>query len=1056
MADPFDDIFGQQQQQIPVLPPEAAQSSIDQIGSGLLGGLGYFGDVLDKTFGGRAIRSLVGGATGGKFNPSELLSVLPFSDTLGLTDIKNRVTGKQILQNSGIVNKGASSDGSFGLDDILGIGTEIALDPASWVGAAVPRAVLGGLNKGAKAASGGLGALTGGRVNPYSYLGRQAERVGTVGNALFDPSSQGAWNPINQKLAQTVYTPGLKAGQSLAEANYMRALTPADELVKSGRVDANVLNSALLDAGEGFTSRAQQKLADSQLQPNEIDQIINHASNEAERVRSSTIAQERNTGVLSKEATDVPEWLDQAQQAAAAAGQQLPPELANKQFAKYVPRTIEDLLDGGMPAARGQRDALSGISSFQAGREDVLKGLGGTTSINDLVKSPEFTGANRTQTDLQVNHHLSQMLTGHGSGAIPQSWAGTPWGQQAWEGAQAQVKELSQKLKNYTEPVQQKGLFKEDLFGNLKARELESARVTTSGKTILAGLDPKMGQIQPITSLQQAGTPFVRVPEFLDAAGLTHGDVAASTAARQLGLNPQQLTSLKGTLAQYGLPQDVAQDMLRIGAAWKTPDALKPVIDAWDKATQIIKSNLTYPFPGFHFRNVMSGMFNMWRDNALSTSAMKTMSEVQRGGSLSAEQAAKLYPGLPLDAASREFRNELIANKISFVRNNQVADKIGPTSAMRGGFMPGELPAVGGQPSTIAEGAKSIASAYAPTKGHLNPLNPEEFFLTKGGTAAGNAAEDWIRGTHYLAKRLAGAAPAEAKLSTMKYQIDYGELTQFEKNVMKRLFPFYSFSRRNLPPILEDLASKPAKLAGGIRLSTSRQDNEFTPSWISEGTAIPIGKTPEGFSRYINSLGMPYEDEGIKALGSVLAGKGSRALQTVLGQSAPQVKFPIEEAMGVQMHTGRKLADLRPSPVVAGLGDLLQGAGIDHPSTKSEQLLSELLSATPASRFATTAGKLVDTRKDAATKALSLLTGTNVTDVDVPKTQLIGARDEIMDMLRGSPNVRHFEEFNVPKDKVGALTPQELEAYQMYKAVEAKAKEAAAKRKAAASGGLPF
>src|SRR6478735_3910799 len=56
---------------------EADTSFLGNLMESSLGGLGYVGKVLNKTFGGRAIRGALGG------RPDELLSVLPFSDTLG-------------------------------------------------------------------------------------------------------------------------------------------------------------------------------------------------------------------------------------------------------------------------------------------------------------------------------------------------------------------------------------------------------------------------------------------------------------------------------------------------------------------------------------------------------------------------------------------------------------------------------------------------------------------------------------------------------------------------------------------------------------------------------------------------------------------------------------------------------------------------------------------------------------------------------------------------------------------------------------------------------------
>ena len=48
--------------------------------SGILDTISYLGDTVDKFTGSRALRGLLGG------KPREALSILPFSDTSGLTD----------------------------------------------------------------------------------------------------------------------------------------------------------------------------------------------------------------------------------------------------------------------------------------------------------------------------------------------------------------------------------------------------------------------------------------------------------------------------------------------------------------------------------------------------------------------------------------------------------------------------------------------------------------------------------------------------------------------------------------------------------------------------------------------------------------------------------------------------------------------------------------------------------------------------------------------------------------------------------------------------------
>ncbi len=88
--------------------------------SGLLDALGYVGDTLDKP--GRAVRGLLAG------NAQEGLAALPFSDSLGLTDPSQAVSGSALLQQ--LVGLDAEST----LGQVGGFGAEVLLDPTNLIG----------------------------------------------------------------------------------------------------------------------------------------------------------------------------------------------------------------------------------------------------------------------------------------------------------------------------------------------------------------------------------------------------------------------------------------------------------------------------------------------------------------------------------------------------------------------------------------------------------------------------------------------------------------------------------------------------------------------------------------------------------------------------------------------------------------------------------------------------------------------------------------------------------------------------------------------------------
>ncbi len=82
--------------------------------------LSYLGDTLEKP--GRAVRGLLGG------RPEEAAALIPFSDSLGLTDRSNAVSGEDLFK------KHFGPTGSETADSVLGFGVDMLTDPLTYAG----------------------------------------------------------------------------------------------------------------------------------------------------------------------------------------------------------------------------------------------------------------------------------------------------------------------------------------------------------------------------------------------------------------------------------------------------------------------------------------------------------------------------------------------------------------------------------------------------------------------------------------------------------------------------------------------------------------------------------------------------------------------------------------------------------------------------------------------------------------------------------------------------------------------------------------------------------
>lgn len=73
--------------------------------------------------------------------------------------------------------------------------------------------------------------------------------------------------------------------------------------------------------------------------------------------------------------------------------------------------------------------------------------------------------------------------------------------------------------------------------------------------------------------------------------------------------------------------------------------------------------------------------------------------------------------------------------------------------------------------------------------------------------------EDVPRGATYAHYRAQGLSKDTASRVANREHIDYGNLTPAEKNVFRRIFPFYTFTARNIPNVARTLVQRPGKFA---------------------------------------------------------------------------------------------------------------------------------------------------------------------------------------------------------------------------------------------------
>ena len=137
-----------------------------------------------------------------------------------------------------------------------------------------------------------------------------------------------------------------------------------------------------------------------------------------------------------------------------------------------------------------------------------------------------------------------------------------------------------------------------------------------------------------------------------------------------------------------------------------------------------------------------------------------------------------------------------------------------------------------------------------------------------------------------------------------KVLFDPTDLTEFERNVMKRALPFYTFTKKNLAFQFDNLsknASQYSKLIRGYdRLLDAATDNnsENVSDWIKDNLYIPIPSIGKDGSYKVIRGSLPFGN---------LIDTLENPMNNFVNLSSPALKMPYELATNINSFTGREI-----------------------------------------------------------------------------------------------------------------------------------------------------
>ncbi len=333
-----------------------------------------------------------------------------------------------------------------------------------------------------------------------------------------------------------------------------------------------------------------------------------------------------------------------------------------------------------------------------------------------------------------------------------------------------------------------------------------------------------------------------------------------------------------------------------------TQDRVEGFIRDYDRLHNWVKANLIAT-PGFVMRNIMGGAFNNWFYGIPPTEILDAFllnfkaSNLGRGDTVAgARMLLNETKGKTTRIYGRTFSRNELENFNTLVEAGAGLGGQAASTIERGIIKQSRFSIT----SRVERGAEGMAGT-----GKTYTLDPRsaDFVGYSVVREANTIAEEAMRlGTGLWAMRN-GRQLDDAIGTIYKLHFDYSDLSDWEQKWGKRVFPFYTWSRNNLPLQVEFLARNPGKynrlfdLKRNLEYGEEKENEGLVPDWFLQpfGVQLPF---KIGGDKVYSVPDWPFQDlfrldpsaEGWKGMLSNLASGAS-----------PLMKAPIEYWAGKQI-----------------------------------------------------------------------------------------------------------------------------------------------------------
>ena len=281
---------------------------------------------------------------------------------------------------------------------------------------------------------------------------------------------------------------------------------------------------------------------------------------------------------------------------------------------------------------------------------------------------------------------------------------------------------------------------------------------------------------------------------------------------RPYELAPPSLPDFKGMYLPRGIIQHLTAELAQGGFV---PRWLRPVLAKYDAIfNEPWKLAQTAPWPGFHVRNKTSDIAQAWVEIGLAAASPRLH-----------RHAVNVISGV--DGVV-----EVAGRKVGYDYLRYMSRHLGVTKSARQTF--------------------DVAVADVD-----NVVRRGVDLVTRPGQRFGTWNENESRMMLWLYHVMQGDAPVVAAGRVNRLFFDYASLSEAAKQIFRRLFPFWTWTAKNIRLAAAQATRRPGRLSAQIKLQAHDfgPDEAFLPEY--QAGALQIGVQRQGKQLFFTGLDMP-------------------------------------------------------------------------------------------------------------------------------------------------------------------------------------------------------